>query len=100
MGLENERDALGVPVKWVKQQLPGSERVFQVCQAPQHGVGGLGEWFLFNVTHVKQKHQVVARLGQSYDARFSRPCGTRIGCVFPRREPLGVIGILFAVSIS
>ena len=100
VGLENERDALGVPVKWVKQQLPGSERVFQVCRTPQHG-GGVGGVTSFSMSHTLcKKHQVVARFGQSYGARFSQPWGTRGGCEVPRREPLCAICMLFAVSIS
>lgn len=52
LGLENERDALGVPVKWVKQQLPGSERVFQVRRVLPHGGGGGGGGGSFSMSHM------------------------------------------------
>lgn len=37
-----EKDSsMGVPVKWVKQQLPGSERVYQVGMSRELNSGGV-----------------------------------------------------------
>lgn len=45
-GAQQEGSAgMGVPVKWVKQQLPGSERVYQVRISDKiDRVGMAGEW--------------------------------------------------------
>lgn len=42
VGREREENPLGVPVKWVKQQLPGAERIYQVRRMKPPGVRGQG----------------------------------------------------------
>lgn len=41
-GQQESSMGMGVPVKWVKQQLPGSERVYQVRTVMRDGVVRVG----------------------------------------------------------